>query len=99
MLYIEKFLEQHSRWIHPVNCARLRLAAKNTILHGENINLDGCPEDLRERLRIVILESAYRHEKRQAGSIFNVDSVLLEQTKVMRSLRNVILPYRQKKLY
>lgn len=91
---VANFLEKYARWIQPADRPKLFEAARQTILDDAPMNLNGCPEDLQERLRIVSLEAAYR--KRVAGRMLNLKAVTPDSPKVITSPKSVILPYRQK---
>lgn len=97
MQSVVDFLEKYARWIQPADRPKILEAARQTILNDAPMDLNGCPEDLRERLRIVILDAAYR--KRVAGRMLNLKAVTPDSPKVITSPKSVILPYRQKKLY
>lgn len=94
---VDAFLKKHERWITPEGRAKIRDEAAKSILHGADLNLNGCPEDLRDELRRVILECCYK--KRVAGRILKPESVMHRDNKPVYNHKSVILPYRQKKLY
>lgn len=67
---VETFLKVNAHEIQPANRAKIReMAAKAIQDENAAVDLRRCPEHLRDALRRIIVEAAYRH--RVKGKRFN----------------------------